>query len=91
MISENEGRSWRTLRKDIAGLLAWSDKTMYLLDTNGKLAASGDAGATWKPAGDVPGQPVAFIATETELYAALSDGTVMVSADGGDSWRIRTT
>ena len=52
---------------------------------------SSDAGANWRTQGSIGGQPAAFIGHKDELYAALRDGTVKRSTDGGASWTVRTT
>ncbi len=54
------------------------------------MLVSEDAGREWRNRGNVGGQPVAFIASGQDLYAALADGTVVHSDDGGDGWTVRT-
>lgn len=91
-ISNNEGRDWRALRDDLGGLLAWPARDrLYLVDGQGQVLLSSDAGANWQTQGSIGGQPAAFIAHEDELYAALADGTVKRSTDGGANWTVRTT
>ncbi len=51
---------------------------------------SSDGGRSFRAAGDVPGEPVAFMAAGSELYVALTDNRVMRSADGGATWSVRT-
>ena len=42
--------------------------------------------------GAIGGEPAAFLAhTDDELYAALHDGTIKRSTDGGKSWEVRST
>ena len=90
--SENEGRKWRPLSQDLAGLLAWpSEKKLYLIDGQGQAQMSSDGGRTWRTRGGIGGQPAAFMAHEDDLYAALADGTVKRSTDGGVTWSVRTT
>lgn len=91
-MSPNEGRRWRPLREDVGGLLAWAARDrLYLVDGQGQVLLSSDAGANWQTQGSIGGQPAAFIAHKDELYAALADGTVKRSADGGANWAVRTT
>ncbi len=91
-ISPDEGRRWRPLREDVAGLLAWpTADRLYLVDARGQVLLSSDAGANWQTQGNIGGQPAAFIAQKDGLYAALGDGTVKRSTDGGASWTVRTT
>ncbi|MGH2949307.1 MAG: F510_1955 family glycosylhydrolase [Solirubrobacteraceae bacterium] len=88
--SQNAGKAWRPLRDDTAGLLAWpAADRLYLVDGQGRVQRSGDGGRQWQPTGTIGGQPVAFIAHGSELYAALSDSTVKRSEDGGASWTLR--
>ena len=91
-ISTNEGRAWRPMRDDIAGLLAWPTRgRLYLVDGQGQVLVSSDAGADWQTRGSIGGEPAAFIAHKDDLYAALADGTVKRSTDGGANWTVRTT
>lgn len=91
-ISTNEARSWQALRDDLGGLLAWPNADrLYLVDAQGRVLLSSDAGANWQTQGSIGGQPAAFIAHEDELYAALTEGTVKRSTAGGADWTVRTT
>jgi hypothetical protein len=89
--SRDAGRSWRALGGGI-GLLAWpTADRLLLVDGAGGVHVSKDQGKRWRPTGDIGGQPAAFLAqTTNELYVALHDGTVKRSADGGESWEIRS-
>jgi hypothetical protein len=90
--STNEGGTWSALRNDTGGLLAWPARNrLYLVDGQGQVLRSPDAGANWQTQGSIGGQPAAFIAHKADLYAALADGTVKRSTDGGASWTVRTT
>jgi hypothetical protein len=88
--SANAGKAWRPLRDDTAGLLAWpAPDRLYVIDGQGEVQHSEDGGRRWQPTGSIGGQPVAFIAHDSELYVALADSTVKRSTDGGASWTIR--
>ncbi len=50
-------------------------------------SCSAEAAAGMPPAAS--SQPVAFAAHEDELDAALQDGRVVQSADGGKTWNVR--
>jgi hypothetical protein len=90
--STNAGKGWRQQRDDTAGLLAWpAADRLYLIDGQGQVQHSSDRGRRWQPDGDIGGQPVAFIASDSELYAALADSTVKVSSDGGANWTVRAS
>jgi hypothetical protein len=89
--SANEGRRWRRLTRT-AGLVAWAvPNRTYLIAGDGSVSRSDDAGKAWRQVGNLGGQPAAFESEgESELYAALHDGTVKHSADGGQSWGVRS-
>jgi photosystem II stability/assembly factor-like uncharacterized protein len=88
--SADAGKSWRPLRDDTAGLLAWpAADRLYLVDGGGQAQLSADGGRRWRPVGSIGGEPAAFIAHDSDLFAALADGTVRRSTDGGATWTLR--
>jgi hypothetical protein len=91
--SSDTGRTWRPLRDDVAGLLAWPDEeALYLVDADGNVLRSADTGREFEQVGTVGAQPEAFAAAgEQELYASVHGGKVVTSADGGATWRTRST
>jgi hypothetical protein len=90
--SADAGKTWRPLREDIAGLLAWpAAKALHMVDGQGQVQRSTDGGRQWQPTGGIGGQPAAFIASGSVLYAALADSTVKRSTDGGATWSVRAT
>jgi hypothetical protein len=91
-MSEDEGETWQPLAEEI-GLLAWPERDrLYLIDAGGRVASSTEPGGEWTVVGRIGGQPVALIASGADrLYAALPDGTVKQSLDGGASWRVRAS
>lgn len=91
-LSENAGEDWQPRSRELAGLLAWSSEdALHLVDGTGQVRESADAGQSWEPVGSVGGQPAAFMAHGEDLYAALHDGAVQASADGGRSWVVRAS
>ena len=89
-VSLDAAQKWRPVSAKLAGLLAWpSQKRLYLVDGEGQVQTSADGGKSWREAGNIAGQPAAFIADGEDLYAALSDGSVKRSTDGGRSWTVR--
>lgn len=90
--STNGGLAWTRLSATI-GLLSWpATSRLYLADARGIVRLSADQGTTWTRIGTLGGEPAAFLAHDaTELYAALHDGTIKQSTDGGRSWRVRST
>lgn len=90
--SADGGRRWRPVAADHAGLLAWpAADALHLVDGQGGVHVSRDGGRDWRAVGDIGGAPAAFIADGSDLYAALADGTVRRSTDGGATWSVRTT
>jgi hypothetical protein len=89
--STDGGRRWRTLEGS-PGLLTWPDRRhVYQLQGHGALLVSREAGRHWDPVGELGGQPAAFESgRDGDLLAALHDGTVKESTDGGKRWRIRS-
>ncbi len=90
--SADQGRSWKTLREGQLGLLAWAEVgTLYFIDGSGQVSMSRDQGGSWQRRGSIADQPAAFASAGRDLYAALPDGTVKSSTDGGRSWTVRST
>ena len=91
--STDTGRTWRPLRDDIAGLLAWPDAdALYLVEGDGTVSRSSDGGREFERAGSLGAQPEAFAANGArELYAAVHGGEVRMSTDGGRTWSMRST
>jgi hypothetical protein len=91
-ILPNAGNGWRPLRDDVAGLLAWpAPERLFLVDGQGQVLRSSDAGKSFQPVGSIGGPPSAFVSHDDELYAALGDGNVVRSTDGGANWAVRAT
>jgi hypothetical protein len=89
--SRDGGRSWERIG-DLVGLLAWpAPDRLYLLDSGGAVFLSSDGGDRFERRGSLGGQPAAFLGQSAdELYAALHDGTIQRSTDGGATWAIRS-
>jgi len=90
--SDDGGRSWVPVDASPAHL-AWpvADR-LYAADvSDGAVRVSTDGGERWRDIGSIGGRPAAFEAASADvLYAALHDGTITRSADGGDSWAVRS-
>lgn len=89
-VSTDAGETWRPWRDDLAGLLAWPKPgSLFIIDGDGRVARSADAGKTFEPVGSIDGPPSAFVSHGRQLYAALGDGNVLRSTDGGANWAVR--
>lgn len=89
--SSDGGSSWSPLFQG-GGLLAWpAPERLYLVLAGGLVFSSVDGGRSFQQVGSLGGEPAALLALSgPELYAALHDGTILRSADGGASWAVRS-
>jgi len=90
--SPDGAKGWRPLLDDVAGLLAWPARdSLFLIDGQGEVSRSRNAGRTFTAVGSLGAPPVAFVSAGAALYAALGDGNVMRSGDAGATWALRAT
>jgi photosystem II stability/assembly factor-like uncharacterized protein len=89
--SADGGRTWRPLPGPVLSALSW-DAAAGLVGAgpDGAIHRSAHAGASWAPAGQLPGDPQALLATAQAWYAAAhdEDGSTGIyrSADAGRTW-----
>ena len=90
--SGDGGRSWERIANPV-GLLAWPARDrLYLVEGSGAVFLSTNGGGRFERRGSLGGQPAALLGQSAdELYAALHDGTILRSLDGGVTWAIRST
>jgi len=90
--SRDGGLSWKTIG-DAVGLLAWpTPGRLFLVDGDGNVFLSTNGGARFERRGAIGGQAAALLGQGAdELYAALHDGTIKRSTDGGSTWSVRST
>jgi photosystem II stability/assembly factor-like uncharacterized protein len=88
--STDQGKTWERQSEEI-GYLAWPDaKHLYLFDGDAGVSVSDNDGESFRKVGRLPDVPVAVsAASPQELYAALHDGAVLASTDGGGHWTRR--
>jgi hypothetical protein len=88
LASADAGRTWKRVGDEL-GLLAWpSPDRLYLANANGDVLLSTNAGRAWRRVGGLDAQPSAFFArTGRDVFAALHDGRIVHSPDGGRTWR----
>jgi hypothetical protein len=88
--SADAGGGWRAVY-DEAGLVAWTaPDALFLVDSEGTVRRSSDAGRIWEAVGEVGGQPAALDSAGKELLVGLHDGTIWRSRDGGERWQLRS-
>jgi hypothetical protein len=92
-VSRDEGGTWRAIDPTPNSYLAWAaPDALYRLDPGGPLMLSRDGGGRWEEVGSTGGEAQALVAADPmTLYAALIDGTVKRSADGGRTWTDHVT
>jgi photosystem II stability/assembly factor-like uncharacterized protein len=90
--SPDAGATWRRLAGQ-PGYLAWpTARVLMRMGGRGDVWRATGPGAAWNFVGLLGGEPAALLAvSKQELYAALHDGTVKRSSDGGLNWRVRST
>lgn len=88
--STDRGDSWRPIGPVDGLRLAWpSEKVLVSTDRSGRVQRSEDRGESWKDVGRIDGEPWRLKAMDDKtLFAALSDGTIVKSADGGGEWSV---
>ena len=86
--TKDGGGTWRETEPTPNVRFAWSeDSDLYRIDPGGDVKVSSDRGETWKALGSTGGEPQALtVDGDGKLYAALLDGTVSVSDDGGQTF-----
>jgi sortilin (neurotensin receptor 3) len=90
--SRDAGATWQRLDGQ-PGYLAWpATNALLRIGARGDVWRSAGPAAAWNFVGLLGGEPAALLAiSKRELYAALHDGTIKQSSDGGASWRVRST
>ena len=88
-VTQDGGRTW-IRSPGSPGLLAWPEPgRLYLAGPKGSIAVSTDTGQSWRRAGRLPGTPSALGFGSGQLFAAIHDGAVLESRDGGATWNER--
>lgn len=85
--STDGGRTWKRIDGPLRPVfVAWDTKDrLLLLDVDGQLHVSPDAGSDWKAHGSAVGRPEALLANGDKVYAAAG-GAIFVSDDAGRRW-----
>lgn len=84
-LSVDGGETWRQRDPTPNSRFAWAeDGQLFRIDPGGDVKVSGDGGERWEHRGSTGGEPQALTVDEDgTLYAALLDGTIKTSDDGG--------
>ena len=91
--SQDGGRRWQAVASGVSGYLAWpSSKRLFVATLDGAFLTAEGAGGPWRSRSPL-GAPVAALlaVNDRTLFAALHDGTIKQSRDGGRSWKVRST
>lgn len=89
-VSNDLGADWKRAAESPLGLLAWDDDgRLFLIDETGEVWWTKNPSRKLVRAGTLGEAPVAIAAADGSIYAALEAGTVKVSTDGGETWRLR--
>jgi hypothetical protein len=91
--SQDGGRRWKAVASGIAGHLAWpTPGRAYLADLAGSFLTAPRASGPWRARAALGSPAAALLAVdERTLFAALHDGTIVYSGNGGATWKVRAT
>lgn len=86
--SDNQGRSWHETQPAVESRMAWTPNGLFRADADGTVLTSSDRGLTWRRVGRLPRAPGKLVELPGgTLYAALIDGSIVASRDGGRMWK----
>lgn len=90
--SQDGGSTWRAVASGVAGHLAWPvSKRAFVATLDGALLSTERADRPWRSRGSLGGAVAALLAVdERTVFAALHDGTIKQSGDGGATWKVRS-
>ena len=71
-------------------LITWTDEGRIVgVDPQGAVHVSDDRGKSWETRGSAGGQPAALTAQGEKVFVATSDGRIVESTNGGQSFTVR--
>lgn len=85
--SADGGRSWEPVDAPALVLIAWNGDSLWGIAADGSVHR-GSAAADWRRRGALDGRPEALLVTSGRLYAAVHEGGIVASDDGGLTWRV---
>ena len=87
--STDGGRSWRPLDSPF-GVVGYGRRGPVIVTTEGEVFGASSLTGRWFRRGRLGGEPAALeTTTDGQLLAALHDGVVLTSGDGGRTWTPR--
>lgn len=86
--SRDGGRTWEAVSGEPHVFLSWADEGLYGVTSQGQVAVSGDAGATWDQRGTVEGPPEALLVTGEAVYVAVAEVGIARSDDRGENFQV---
>ena len=89
--TRDQGRRWRATDRQLTGLIVHDGLKLVLVDESGGVHEGDPDGGEWRKVGAIGGAPAVLTASAGRLYAAVVDGPVVVSDDGGATWSVRVT
>jgi hypothetical protein len=90
--SADAGRRWTPVASGLSGYLAWPAKAkLYIATFDGAVLSAATPAGPWQPAKPLNGPVAALHASApSDLFAALHDGTILHSTNGGRAWAVRS-
>jgi photosystem II stability/assembly factor-like uncharacterized protein len=87
--SEDGGRSWEATSPTGLRVLEWTGDRLVGVTPEGTILWGDAAAASWRPRGELGGQPEALHAAGDRLFAAVAERGLLQSDDGGATWSVR--
>ena len=91
--SGNGGRTWRSVAAGISGYLTWpSTGRLFVATFDGAFLSAPKPDGPWRSRSPLGGPVAALLAVDPKtIFAALHDGTIKRSHDGGMTWTLRSS
>jgi hypothetical protein len=91
-MSTSGGQRWQRVSAPSARVLAWLDDGQLLaLDAGGTVHRTNRSLDAWQQVGDIGQRPVASTTADGRLFVVTEDAAIMMSRDGGATWKVRAS